>query len=122
LHGRRAPTIHSLPAAALLTAGALGGVALSGNLLVGLLAAPLMGWVQGPLYALLVARALALYPPAAGRISGVLTAANYLGAMALPTLVGLFVGQGRLAASTPLIAASLALALLARLALRTSPR
>jgi MFS family permease len=119
MHGWRTPTLHSLPAAALLTAGVLGTVALSGHLLVALLAAPLMGAAQGPQYALLVARALALCPAAAGRISGVLTAANYLGAMALPTLVGLLMGQGRLAASAPLIAASLALALLARRALRS---
>lgn len=119
MRGWRTPTVQSLPVAALLTAGALAAVALSGNLVVALLAAPLMGAVQGPQYALLVARALALCPVAAGRISGVLTAANYLGAMALPTLVGLFVGQGRLAASAPLIAASLVLALLARRALGT---
>jgi MFS family permease len=122
LRGWRTPTVPSLPAAALFTAGALGAVALSGNLVVALLAAPLMGAVQGPQYALLVARALALCPAAAGRISGVLTAANYLGAMALPTLVGLFVGQGRLVASAPLIAASLALALLARRAPGTPAR
>jgi MFS family permease len=122
VHGWRTPTLHSLPAAALLTAGALGAVALSGHLLVALLAAPLMGAAQGPQYALLVARALALCPAAAGRISGVLTAANYLGAMALPTLVGLLMGQGRLAASAPLIAASLAMALLARRALRSPAR
>lgn len=119
LRGWRAPTMHSMPAAFLLTAAALGAVALSGNLLVALLAAPLMGAVQGPLYALLVARSLALCPAAAGRISGVFTAANYLGAMALPTLVGLCVGQGRLAASAPLIVASLALAVLSRRALCT---
>jgi fucose permease len=122
LRGWRAPTFASMPVAFLLTAAALGAVALSGNILVALLAAPLMGWVQGPLYALLVARALVLCPPAAGRISGVLSAANYLGAMSLPTLVGILVGQGRLAATTPLIAASLALALLAYLALRAGPR
>ena len=120
--GWRTPTVRSLPGAALLTAGALGAVALSSSLPVALLAAPLMGWVQGPIYALIVARALALCPAAAGRISGVLTAANYLGAMALPMPVGLLMGQGRLVATTPLIAASLALALLARLALRAPGR
>jgi hypothetical protein len=122
LRGRPAPTFASVPPAFLITAAALGAVALSGSLPVALVAAPLMGWVQGPIYALIVARALALRPAAAGRISGVIAAANYLGAMALPTLVGLLMGHGRLAATTPLIAASLILAPLAGLALRTPAR
>ncbi len=116
--GLRAPTFASVPAAALITAGALLLFALAGSLVVALAVAAVMGWVQGPLFALVAVRAMGLRPAAAGRIGSAIMAANQAGALLLPTVAGLTVAEGRGAAAALLIAASLLMAGLARLAQR----
>lgn len=119
--GWRVPDFARVPLAGLVAAGALGAFALSGQVLVALVAALVMGWALGPVFALTVVQAMALRPEAVGRIGGVITAVEQLGTLVLPTLAGLLVGHGRPAVAGMMMGASLGMALLAQAALGRRP-
>jgi predicted MFS family arabinose efflux permease len=116
------PTFAYVSRAAVVTGAVLAVFALDGSVVVALAVAAVTGWVQGPVFALTAVRAMALRPEAAGRIGSVIMAANQAGALALPALAGMVVTQGRGATISILIGASLLLAVLARIAVRSGER